>query len=168
MVSSNSINEDRGDHATCFICLSDYEGGEEKSCLNCSHIFHSDCLVDMRRHSAAAVANSCPLCRTRITSINEEPVEPIVEPVIIRARRIEEQIYEDEMLVLQFQNRWQMAPPPPADLPYAAQAAFVDRYWERDYPPRANAPSALEQAYALLAQQLLDQEYIIRRAMIFR
>ncbi len=109
---SNPINNaNHGNNGSCSICMSNYEAEEQRGVLNCDHIFHRDCLVDMRRVSAANVANSCPLCRTRITSINGEPVEPILPP-----RRNEVQIHEDGVLALQLQNQFQMDFQPPGAL----------------------------------------------------
>ena len=45
----------------CSICLDDISEKTKNVVLNCSHIFHYDCMVKV-------TGNSCPLCRHEIIS----------------------------------------------------------------------------------------------------
>lgn len=62
-IQNNNEASDEGDSDTfdCTICLSEVCDGEDVGVLNCSHIFHVDCLREwmLRR-------NACPLCQTEI------------------------------------------------------------------------------------------------------
>eukprot|EP01090_Pellita_catalonica_P009531 TRINITY_DN20634_c0_g1_i1.p1 TRINITY_DN20634_c0_g1~~TRINITY_DN20634_c0_g1_i1.p1 ORF type:complete len:210 (+),score=22.38 TRINITY_DN20634_c0_g1_i1:89-631(+) len=71
------------DHATCAICLSDYEKDEEIRFLPCRHHFHKDC-VDRW----LATNKSCPFCKRCIdakpekkTKTEEEIETPSIETV---------------------------------------------------------------------------------------
>ena len=46
----------------CAICLESLASqGSECQTLDCEHVFHERCVVEMRRHGASS---QCPLCRT--------------------------------------------------------------------------------------------------------
>jgi len=53
--------EEKNEEATCNICLSEYEGGNEIKLLLCMHKFHKDCIDPwLDEH------NTCPVCKYKI------------------------------------------------------------------------------------------------------
>lgn len=46
---------------SCSICMNNFSEGENKSVLECSHMFHYECIQEWGKHK-----QECPLCRSEI------------------------------------------------------------------------------------------------------
>lgn len=85
----------------CAICTDDILPGAIVSKLNCNHEYHRDCLQPW----LDANHNTCPLDRSRITSINSIPLEqpeigndiPVMEYPLIEAQAL----YQRNIRVIQ-------------------------------------------------------------------
>ncbi|MBM3191264.1 MAG: hypothetical protein FJZ63_01245 [Chlamydiae bacterium] len=61
-----------GEKSTCVICQDDIQSNAPVSILNCNHKYHQECLnLWLARKNP-----TCPLDRTRITSINGSKFDP--------------------------------------------------------------------------------------------
>lgn len=55
----------------CSICLDDVAVNEKVCLLNCTHMFHENCIVKWLGQN-----NTCPLCRCQLYEKDSEDVEP--------------------------------------------------------------------------------------------
>ncbi|CAL8994502.1 unnamed protein product [Prunus brigantina] len=46
---------------SCSVCMDEFEGGTNVACMPCSHVFHSECIVNWLRQS-----HYCPVCRFEV------------------------------------------------------------------------------------------------------
>jgi hypothetical protein len=62
-VKPHSVNESDPTKLNCVICMSDYEEGEMKKGLPCSHEYHVKCIDPWLKER-----KSCPICRDDIVT----------------------------------------------------------------------------------------------------
>lgn len=60
-----------GEQTTCRICMDEYKDGEDLKTLPCLHIYHGACIDSWLQRD-----NSCPICKTPIGPIGEDPSNP--------------------------------------------------------------------------------------------
>ena len=53
----------------CAVCTEEFEKNEKVSCLDCQHIFHSECLMPWLE-----IQNTCPNCRYLLPKEKDEDV----------------------------------------------------------------------------------------------
>ena len=59
-------------YTTCSICLEDFHTDAIVSALNCSHMFHTSCILEW-----CSYKYQCPLCRTNIKDQDEDQDEDV-------------------------------------------------------------------------------------------
>ena len=60
-LTSNVILLDKEEEEICSICLIFFKNGDQISCLNCGHLFHTNCV-----NKWISNKKNCPLCRINI------------------------------------------------------------------------------------------------------
>lgn len=58
-IKKNTVKLENIKEPTCSICLEDFDSGKEIICLDCKHIYHTECIIQWINKDA-----SCPLCRS--------------------------------------------------------------------------------------------------------
>jgi len=66
IIDVNSISYENTEKTfnSCSICSDDYKNTETVSVLNCSHVFHKDCIIEWGHYHP-----SCPVCKKGIPTI---------------------------------------------------------------------------------------------------
>ena len=66
MIDDNNVKQNVVDEK-CSICMEEYQNGERKNILPCTHIFHKKCVVKWLSQNVA-----CPLCRGVVEENTDE------------------------------------------------------------------------------------------------
>ncbi|KAK4792662.1 hypothetical protein SAY86_023097 [Trapa natans] len=75
LASCSTVSFDEVEDESCSICTEDYESGDNIVSIDCSHQFHSGCILKWVRRNS-----NCPLCRSDVPCENEMVV--VHDPVI--------------------------------------------------------------------------------------